>query len=176
MKNTDKLAKNSDTTQLEDQADDPYGHEAKPPLDYAKEAFEEGRYRRQIGIAFAIVGLIAIVGTIVFAIYGLVDLVTKAAGISLYVFIGLLVAHSVVSVAIVWFAYQALRAAERMFVPRRLMGDAKNVDVIRALVGIDAPTTAATKQIEEASKPLLEVVKAFAEIVGNVQSGGTKKE
>jgi len=139
-------------------------------------AYDESLRRQWVGAIFLFIGLAAIISVTVLAVYGLRDITEDAIRMNFAVFVSLLSAHSVVSIAIVWFGYQALRAAERMFVPQRLMNDAKFVDVIRAIVGIDGPTTAATKQLEEASKPVLEMAKAIAEIVGKAQGGGTKTE
>ncbi len=85
-------------------------------------------------------------------------------------------AHTIIAVAAIFFGYQMLRLAERMFVPRHLLADETTLQVVQALVGVSSPAKAAVdtarqvaedfaaiaKPVVELSKPLVEVAKAVS--------------
>ena len=115
--------------------------------DLAREIAKEASSRRSAGWAMGIVGLVVVVVVLMWAVCN-VNAVIQEKDVSAYLMIIAMSAHAVISIAAVWFGYQMLRAAERMFVPQRLMNDSKDVEVLRALIGITAPTTAAADQLK----------------------------
>jgi hypothetical protein len=57
-------------------------------------------------------------------------------------------AHALVALAAAFFAYQLIRAGERLLIPARVIESA-DVDVIRALTGVDTPASVARKALKE---------------------------
>ena len=55
--------------------------------------------------------------------------------------------HAVVTIALVWFIYQVLRAAERMALPRHLANDP---DIARTLLGISSPQREVQQLLKQA--------------------------
>jgi len=55
-------------------------------------------------------------------------------------------AHVVITVAVVWFIYQLLRAAERMVLPRHLQNDA---ELARTLLGINSPQREIARTVQQ---------------------------
>ncbi len=154
---------------------DAFADESQPKADLGKRTYTGSIARTIAGVVFIAIGVLSIGATLWFAHDGLSSVQFIALKLDIAQFIALLTAHAAVSVATIWFGYQSLRAAERMFVPQHLMDSAANIETIRAIVGIDPPTTAVTKQLEEASKPVMAIAKSIAEIVGKAQNGGTKE-
>lgn len=83
-----------------------------------------------------------------------------------------IVVHGVVSVAAVYFGYSMLRAFERLLVPQRLLKDVKDVELVRAILGIDAPTDAIAGKIKSMSSEANALLKAISELVRAAQGGG----
>ena len=54
--------------------------------------------------------------------------------------------HVVIAVALVWFIYQLLRAAERMILPRHLSSDP---EVARTLLGINTPQREMARMLKQ---------------------------
>jgi len=74
------------------------------------------------------------------------------------VIIASMAAHAVVSVATVFFGYTMIRAAERLLVPKRLLQDKQDVEVIRAILGIDTPTNTIASQVKAATNETVDVI------------------
>ncbi len=61
------------------------------------------------------------------------------------------IAHAIVAVAAALFCYQIMRVAERLFLPYSLLNP-ENVEVLRALVGIETPVDRAKRLVEDMVK------------------------
>jgi len=79
-------------------------------------------------------------------------------------FLATLAVQAIVSVAAVYFAYTMLKVAERLSLPPRLLRDAKDVELVRAILGIDTPAKAATDQIKSVAEQMSVMAKPLAEI------------
>jgi hypothetical protein len=131
----------------------------------AGDYLDELRIRRGAGGCIGVIGIAVVAYVVVSAIGHVNDAISRAPEGKEYLAIVAVAAHTVISLGAVWFGYQMLRAAERMFVPRRFLSDAKDVEVLRALIGINAPTTAAADQLkvllgDTPIKSLVELIKA----------------
>jgi hypothetical protein len=114
--------------------------------------------RRRSNVGYGL-GATAIVGAVVLAIYSFCSLHRMAGAFSgggtdrplevFYVSVG---GHAAITIAMVWFIYQVLRAAERMALPRHLLsGDA---DMARTLLGISSPH----REVQQLLKQALSLV------------------
>jgi hypothetical protein len=79
--------------------------------------------------------------------------------------------HGIISVAAVYFGYSLLKAAERMFVPERIMKDSKDVDLVRALLGMNAPTDALAGKFKSISATTLPLLKWMTELAKALRGG-----
>jgi hypothetical protein len=79
-----------------------------------------------------------------------------------------LAVHAIVTLALVYLGYSLFRAAERMFIPRWLLQaqDTRDVDVIRAILGIDTPGRTAVRMSKETLKAVGSVL---APILGAIR-------
>jgi hypothetical protein len=84
--------------------------------------------------------------------------------------------HGIISVAAVYFGYSMLRVAERMLIPRRLLTDFQDVEVIRAILGIRPPAKIALSQLKAMSAEVQSLVKTMAEFVKTLSKGADKPE
>lgn len=110
----------------------------------------ETRERKEAGRAAAGLGVV-IVGFCALTAFASMDaLLDEHQGTPAPVLIAALVGHAIVSAAVVFFGYQLVRVAERMYVPRHLMEDVKSVEVLRALLGIKHPSTLLLDQLKTA--------------------------
>ena len=80
--------------------------------------------------------------------------------IGLRVFYPHMAAHAVMCVALVWFIYQLLRAAERMVLPRHM---SNYPEVVRAMLGITSPHGQVQATLKE-----------VAGLAGKVKGGGAE--
>lgn len=64
------------------------------------------------------------------------------------VHIAQLIAQALVAMAVVFFAYQLLRAAERLLLPYWLL-KRDHVDLLKMMLGVETPVDGATKLVEE---------------------------
>lgn len=87
-----------------------------------------------------------------------------------------IIVHGVVSVAAVYFGYSMLKASERLFVPQRLLKDVKDVELVRAVLGIDAPTDAIAGKLKTMSSEANALLKAISELVRAAQGGSGTNE
>lgn len=76
-----------------------------------------------------------------------------------------ILAHAVVAVAAIYFAYEAVRAAERMLVPRHLYTTEQNVEIIHALTGFRSPTKFATEHVKQNFDELSVLLKSAVAVV-----------
>lgn len=118
------------------------------------------RLRLFLGFAFAIVGAAVIAFVFYDGYTWLHDEGKVGTDLELKAYIARLVAHSVVSVALVFFGYTLLRAAERMFIPRFLLTGEDPVETVRAILGIDTPLRAALREVKELTKGVGTFMKA----------------
>lgn len=77
---------------------------------------------------------------------------------ALWIFSVKLGAEAVVAVALVYFGYQLLRAGERMLMPHWWV-TAGQIDVLRAMLGIDSPVDGAVKGISKLTDAVDEIRK-----------------
>jgi len=127
--------------------------------DLGEEVWREGAMRRRIGWVLGGIGIVVVIVAIIVALCAINNNPS----------IPSMVAHAVISLGAVWFGYQMLRAAERMFVPQRLLrgGDSKtDVELVRALTGINAPTSAA---LEQSMKMAGEFVRSVADATKEIK-------
>ena len=61
-----------------------------------------------------------------------------------------MLAEALVSIALIFFGYQLLRVAERMLAPPSLL-TRDNIEVLRALIGIETPADGASRIIKSAT-------------------------
>jgi hypothetical protein len=132
-----------------------------PPISPVDKALLEeiqgsSNFRRTTGIILTGLG-IADVGAVLYsASHNLPDLAKTTTDSTIA--IALLSAHGVLGVAAIFFGYQLLKMAERLFVPKFVL-EGKDVEVIRALTGVDHPTKFALDHV----KNLVELLKAVKE-------------
>ncbi|WP_437654706.1 hypothetical protein [Sorangium sp. So ce1182] len=84
--------------------------------------------------------------------------------------------HGIISVAAVYFGYSLLKAAERMFVPERIMKDSKDVELVRALLGMNAPTDAIAGKFRSMSATTLPLMKSMTELAKALRGDSADKE
>ena len=87
-----------------------------------------------------------------------------------------MVGHAVISVAAMYFAYEMLRAAERLLIPRRLYGEAKDADVIQALTGVRAPSRFIARQVKAMLAEVSAVVKTAAHVTNAPRTPGERSD
>lgn len=122
--------------------------------------------RLAIGVLFAI----SAAGVVVYVFREAYKAISAVSEPDAKVAIAKLVAHAVVSVALVYFAYALLRAAERMFVPRSLIeGFDDATEMTRALLGIDTPVKAALRELKGFVSDIASVAK---QAIGEKKSDG----
>lgn len=158
--------------------------EARNPLTTAKHVQDDIEKRHTFGTWSGVFGgaviLIVLGWTALHAGEGLKDIreaarddkLSAAVERTVWISIG---AHTLVAIAGVFFGYQLIRLAERMFVPRRLLEDVRQLEVVKALVGVDTPVKAAAdgmKDIAEnlaaVAKPLVDVLKPIVELLARI--------
>lgn len=121
----------------------------RPPTDITVEqTLNDLRQRSNRGYGL---GLFAIAGAVGLAVYSFCSLRDMAEGFKgetprLEVFYVNAAAHVVITVAVVWFIYQLLRAAERMVLPRHLQNDA---ELARTLLGINSPQREIARTVQQ---------------------------
>lgn len=143
-------------------------------------------HRERLGYAFLGVGVVVILGAVITAYYG-IDRATlptiappdehlresldvlRVREQLMYVKLG---AHAVVSVALVLFGYAAVRAGERMLLPRWLIIDSTHVEMVRALLGFRAPLAGALRTIERLAESLSKITKPFLHEAPKKEGGG----
>jgi hypothetical protein len=143
-----------------------------PLPDLGIEVGKEAASRRTIGWSLGCVGLLVVVIIICAAFWALHGIASRIPDSAPYLIMVAMVAHAIISLGAIWFGYQMLRAAERMFVPQRLLkgGDSKtDVELVRALTGISAPTTAA---LEQGLKMTGDLIKTVGEATKSVKDRG----
>lgn len=84
--------------------------------------------------------------------------------------------HAVMTIAVVWFAYQMLRAVERLLIPRYLYTVGQDAEIIRALTGVESPAQGATKEAKALLAHVGEVVKLATEITTVTTARADKSE
>lgn len=127
--------------------------------------------RRITAAVVAVVGAGTIIKVMLIAVSGINEVLkAEAPGGHEYIRVVAMGAHAVISVAAVWFGYQMLRAAERLMVPRRFLANSTDVELLRALLGISAPTTALADQVKLMATTATDLIKASSEAVKAVQS------
>lgn len=164
---------------------------SKAPKEATAKAHDELAFRRNAGIGLGASGCIIVLAMLLVSdcsIHETIDAFTgkgvdpsspTIAKWSLTLACASLATHTVVSVAGVYFAYQLIRAAERLLLPSRFMNpqnSTKNdVEMARALMGMTEPSRAATNAVKQMAKELeraAKVTKAFKSITSDV--AGTK--
>ena len=109
----------------------------------------EATFRKWVAAAATLIGLITIVYVILYGLHNpciwLPDKTPATVAIIVFVERGL------ISGAGVLFGYSMLRVAERMLVPWHLTKDAKDVELVRILIGSDSPARAVLKSAKEAA-------------------------
>ncbi|MGZ3457242.1 MAG: hypothetical protein ACXU86_01935 [Archangium sp.] len=132
------------------------------PEDYgaqAKLAYEIYVHnRRQLGFFVGGFAISSVVVLGVWSFYSLHAIFAPSNQIQLSFVIVRCVAHAIITIALVFFCYQLLRAAERMMLP--YWWASEKVEVAKVLLGIEDPVSTATKLLEKAS----DAVKAAKEL------------
>ena len=123
-----------------------------------------GQSNREAGLRLAAACLFGLGGPIVVwcilssSVEAIEQLVRAPRDTSERIVIASMIAHAIVSIAAVYFGYTMLRAAERLFVPQRLLRDKQDVEVIRAILGIDTPSNAIASQAKAGANEIVELV------------------
>jgi uncharacterized membrane protein YcjF (UPF0283 family) len=129
-----------------------YGGKANP----AYETYVQ--HRRYLGFAVGGFAILFVLSLGVWSLYSLHNLLAPTNDVQLRFVIALFVVHAIITVALVYFCYQLLRAAERMLLP--YWWASEKVEVAKVLLGIEDPVSTSTKVLQQAS----EVVKATKEL------------
>lgn len=138
----------------------------QPSQDDSETIRAEAEGRKCFATIFSGVGLFTIVLSLILASCRIDRFVTMEIHDELHARlseIGLVV-HGVISVAAIYFAYEMLRAAERLLIPRRLYGDAKDAEVIQALTGVRAPSRFIARQVKTMLAEVAAVVKTASHV------------
>ncbi len=81
--------------------------------------------------------------------------------------------EALISIALVYFGYQMLKAAERMVLPH-WWATKENLPVVRTMLGIDSPVDGAGRALKEAGESVQTVAKTAVDAIGVVR--GEKKD
>ena len=96
---------------------------------------------------------------------------------SIPIAIASLASHAVVSIAAVYFAYQLIRVAERMFLPSRFLSAQSNgehdVELAKVLVGVTEPSRAASAAMKTMVRELERATKISKAVRGAVGESNT---
>jgi hypothetical protein len=142
--------------------------------EFATEIAQGFTFRRSAGIWFAVTGCLVIGSAIVWAEMSIDAAIGRVIGTQAdkltaasteRLLFAILAVQAIVSVAAVYFGYSMLRAAERLFVPQRLLTDSKDVELVRAILGIDTPAKAAADQLKNVAEQMSAMAKPMGEIV-----------
>ena len=96
----------------------------------------------------------------------------ELAHVNEHILLAKLIGHSVITLALVFFGYSLIRAGERMHVPRWLLRDARDVEVIRAILGFDTPLSTAVKLTERLGGAIAKTAEPVVKIVTSGRGGG----
>lgn len=116
--------------------------------DAIEDALDEHRHRQTLGY-WLMGGGAALILYVLYDAVSEADLSTPATTLELHWRIAKLVAHAAVAIALIYLGYAAIRAGERMLLPRWLLQDAKDVELVRALLGIDSPLKTVLKEVKD---------------------------
>ncbi len=130
-----------------------------------KEVRSEASLRRWAGTIAGILGTVIVTVVLLYSTFAIDDIAAKVKPETERVVFLLLIVHGVISIAAVYFGYSMLRVSERMFVPRRLLNDAKDVEVIRAILGVSTPARAVAAQLRAASGEVQALAKTATEVI-----------
>ncbi|WP_438014954.1 hypothetical protein WMF18_29220 [Sorangium sp. So ce315] len=131
--------------------------------------------RTYAGYAAGLTGLATVIGVLLYSTWAIDSAIEKAIGDVgkapkalpdhgiLVLLVGIAV-HGVISLAAVYFGYSLLKAAERLFVPERIMKDSKDVELVRALLGMNAPTDALAGRFRSISASTLPILRSMTEL------------
>lgn len=81
-----------------------------------------------------------------------------------------IIVRGVITVAAILFGYEAMRAAERLLLPRRLFSDPKGAEIIQALTGMRAPSKFVAKQVRDVLGEFGAIVKTLTEAIASVRA------
>lgn len=92
---------------------------------------------------------------------------------AVYLFAIKMTGEAIVSIALVFFAYQTLKTAERMVLPPWWVTK-ENIELLKAMLGIDSPVDGAGRVLKGAADTLQAAAKSVTDTVSAVQ--GEKKK
>jgi hypothetical protein len=116
---------------------------------------EDLHVRKWLGYGIGTVGILVVGLTAFWAFWEIAKLREPLTELALRAAYAKLAAHAVVSVAVVFFGYQLVRAAERMILPHWWI-QPHHCELLQLLLGVDTPVRASTKTVEK----LTDLVKA----------------
>lgn len=138
-------------------------------------AVKEAAWRRSLGIGLGVLGLTTVgfilwhsMGSVGTVLTDILKVSKDSASIDgareriAWFAIGV---HSILSIAAVFFGYSLLRAAERLLIPRHLLYEKKDVEVIRALLGMSTPANAIMTQAKAFATEALTLLKGAVDVV-----------
>jgi hypothetical protein len=118
------------------------------------------KWRRRIGYCLAVFGIGGIIYLAYHVIRNLEAIVDKPPTTPLlYIYVG---GHAVVTVALVFFAYQLIRAAERLIMPHWW-----TVETARTMLGIRDPLSQTTKVAERFAGKIIQFMNALKDLKGD---------
>lgn len=122
-------------------------------------AVEDLKSRATRGYILGLAGIAAAVGLAIYSFCSLHKMAeiyrgNESGSVRLEVFYVSAAGHVVITVTLVWFIYQLLRAAERMVLPRHFSTDP---EVARTLLGISSPQREITKMMNQLIGTIIKV-------------------
>lgn len=115
--------------------------------------------RRFAGYVAMIFGVVGIVALGWHSFRALVNLTSETGGLSDTVILATFLAHAIITVALVMFFYQLMRAGERLMLPHWLGTKPEDVEVMRIMVGVEPPMRSALKMVREVSEAVRPLTK-----------------
>ncbi|WP_373047165.1 hypothetical protein [Vulgatibacter sp.] len=140
-------------------ADDARGKASKKPA--IKDRIAIGQFRRRAGYAMSWVGSGLILAVLGIALLKADSYLTEwmDADTDLVHLCIRLGAHGTITFALVFFLYQIVKAGERMALPYWWVSDVRDVDFIRAMLGIKTPVSAVTNTLGDLKDVLVTALK-----------------
>ncbi|NOK34274.1 hypothetical protein HMI49_13815 [Corallococcus exercitus] len=127
-----------------------YGVTQASPIDAIYEKYVT--HRRNLGFFVGGFAIVFVVGLGFWSFYSLHHIFAPIDQVHSTFVIAQLIAHAVITIALVFFCYQLLRAAERMLLP--YWWASEKVEVAKVLLGIEDPVSTATKMLNSTSDAL----------------------